>query len=47
MIQEVQYLPDQVYFAARDGMVRILCSLLENMSHDQLKEFLSRVSYRT
>ncbi|XP_065219810.1 protein fem-1 homolog B-like isoform X2 [Planococcus citri] len=42
MIQEIQYLPDQIYFAARDGMVRIMCSLLENMPHDKVKELLSR-----
>lgn len=45
MIQEIQYLPDQIYFAARDGMVRSMCSLLENMSHDKVKELLGRVSF--
>ncbi|XKL64612.1 hypothetical protein PGB90_004698 [Kerria lacca] len=39
-LQKIEYVPEQVYFAARDGMAISLCSLLESMSQEQLRELL-------
>lgn len=45
-LQKIEYVPEQVYFAARDGMAISLCSLLESMSQEQLRELLRTVVIR-
>lgn len=42
---KIEYVPEQVYFAARDGMAISLCSLLDTMSQEQLKDVLESVSF--
>lgn len=44
-LQRIEYVPEQLYYAARDGMAISLCSLLEGMSQEQLKDLLKRVSF--
>lgn len=43
-LHRIEYLPEQIYFAARDGMAISLCSLLETMNQEKLKELLETVS---
>lgn len=45
VLNKIEYVPEQVYFAARDGMAISLCSLLETMSQEQLKDLLETVSF--
>lgn len=44
-LQKIEYVPERVYYAARDGMAISLCALLEGMSQEQLKDLLKMVSF--
>lgn len=43
-LNQVEYVPEQVFFSARDGMAISLCTLLDTVNQEQLKELLETVS---
>jgi hypothetical protein len=44
-LQKNGYIPDQIYFAARDGMRLTLGELLKSLNDDELEKLLKRVSW--